>query len=390
MSSSNVSTPLEVVSDNSTILRTERPFMHRTLRTRTLGLLAALAAAAALAASTLTAGAETTADDGAQAQALPSSYSWESTGPLIGPKPNASHNVVSAKDPTVVRDSSGKWHVFFTVADTAGNWSLAYTGFDDWSQASSAPHTFLDTNPNIGSRYAAAPHVFYFEPDGLWYLVYQTGLPSYSTTTNINDPGSWSAPRNFQNEMPQIVRDNIGNGHWLDYWVICDDTLCHLFSADDNGHVYRAQTTVANFPNGFTDTRIVLQDTKNNLFEGGAVYQLDDTDTYLLIWESIGSDGARYYRSYTADGLAGQWRPQATGQSAPFAGAANVAFPGGAWTRDISHGELLRSGNDQTMPLDTTDLQMLYQGRDPNSGGDYSQLPYRLALLTLEGGNGSC
>lgn len=363
--------------------------MRRTIGTKMLGALAVLTMAAALAGSTQTASAATAETD-AQAQALPSTYQWESSGPLIGPKPDATHNVVSAKDPTVVRDANGKWHVFFTVANTAGNWSLAYTGFDDWSQASSAPHTFLDTNPNIGSRYAAAPHVFYFEPDGLWYLVYQTGLPSYSTTSNINDPQSWSAPRNFQNEMPQIVRDNIGNGHWLDYFVICDDNTCHLYSADDNGHVYRAETSVANFPGGFTNTQIVLQDTKNNLFEGGAVYRLDDTDDYLLIWESIGSDGARYYRSYTTTGLGGQWTPQATSQNAPFAGAVNTTFPGGRWTTDISHGELLRSGYDQTMTIDTSNLQLLYQGRDPNSGGDYSQLPYRLGLLTLQGGGGSC
>ncbi|MCC3761750.1 hypothetical protein K3N28_01515 [Glycomyces sp. TRM65418] len=354
-------------------------------RTRLLGALAALAAAAALAATALTANAQSPTADEVGAQALPTSYSWESTGALIGPKPNPSHNVVSAKDPTVVQDAGGKWHVFFTVANTAGAWSLAYTGFNDWSQASSAPHTFLDANPNIGSRYAAAPHVFYYEPQRLWYLVYQTGLPSYSTTANINDPSSWSAPRNFQSSMPQIVRDNIGDGHWLDYWVICDSTMCYLFSADDNGHVYRAETTVGEFPNGFRNTKIVLQDTKNNLFEGGAVYQVDDSNTYLLLWESIGSDGARYYRSYTAEGLNGQWRPQAVSQSAPFAGAANVSFPGGAWTRDISHGELIRSGRDQTMDIDTGNFQMLYQGRNPNSGGDYSQLPYRLGLLTLQG-----
>ncbi len=362
--------------------------MQRPFRTKALGALAVLAAAAALALSALNANAETAGAD-VETQALPTNYQWESTGPLIGPKPDSAHDVVSAKDPTVVQDDTGRWHVFFTVANTAGAWSLAHTSFDDWSQASSAPHTFLDTNPNIGSRYAAAPHVFYFEPDGLWYLVYQTGLPSYSTTTDINDPASWSAPRNFQNEMPQIVRDNIGDGHWLDYWVICDERMCYLFSADDNGHVYRAETTLGEFPNGFRDTQIVLQDTKNNLFEGGAVYRLD-SGGYLLIWESIGSDGARYYRSYTAPALTAQWTPQATGQNAPFAGAANVDFPAGAWTRDISHGELIRSGHDQTMPLDTGNLQLLYQGRDPNSGGDYSQLPYRLGLLTHEGGTGPC
>lgn len=367
---------------------TESTHMTR-IRAKTLLAAVAIATAAALTTTTSGYSADAQTDDEVAAAALPTTYQWESTGPLIGPKPNSGHNVVSVKDPTVVQDASGKWHVFMTTANTAGAWSLAYTSFTDWSQAGSAPHTFLDTNPNIGTRYAAAPHVFYFAPQNLWYLVYQTGLPSYSTTSNINDPMSWSAPRNFQSSMPQIVRDNIGNGHWLDYWVICDATNCYLFSADDNGHVYRAETTVANFPNGFTNTQIVLQDTKNNLFEGGAVYNIDGTGDYLLLWESIGSNGARYYRTYTADTLRSTWQPQATSQSAPFAGASNVTFPSGRWTTDISHGELLRSGRDQTMTIDTDDLRMLYQGRDPNSGGDYSQLPYRLALLTLEGGT-SC
>jgi hypothetical protein len=66
---------------------------------------------------------------------------------------------------------------------------------------------------------------------------------------------------------------------------------------------------------------------------------------------------------------------------------ANTAFPDGQWTADISHGELIRSGNDQNMNIDTCNLQMLYQGRDPNTDGmEYSQLPYHLALLTLKGG----
>lgn len=58
----------------------------------------------------------------------PSSFRWSSSGQLISPRPDASHPVVSVKDPTVIQ-ANGKWHVFMTTANTAGNWSLAYTSF---------------------------------------------------------------------------------------------------------------------------------------------------------------------------------------------------------------------------------------------------------------------
>ncbi|MGP4114713.1 non-reducing end alpha-L-arabinofuranosidase family hydrolase [Streptomyces sp. 4N509B] len=314
-------------------------------------------------------------------QQLPSSYTWSSGGPLIAPRQDGS-NSVSVKDPSVVQDENGRWHVFMTTANTSGDWSLAHTSFTDWSEAGAAPLTHLESASAIGPGYRAAPHAFYFEPRDEWYLVYQTGLPSYSTTSDPNNPGSWSSPRNFQNEMPDIVEQNIGNGHWLDFWVICDDTMCYLFSADDNGHLYRAETTVAEFPNGFDNTRIVLQDSRNNLFEGEAVYRVGDTDTYLLIMEAIGSDGRRWYRSFTAEGLNGQWRPLADTQSNPFARHTNVSFNGTAWTQDISHGELIRTGADQTMTIDPCDLRLLYQGLDPSASGEYSQLPWRLGLAT--------
>jgi hypothetical protein len=59
-----------------------------------------------------------------------------------------------------------------------------------------------------------------------------------------------------------------------------------------------------------------------------------------------------------------------------------VTFNGSAWTRDFSHGELIRAGNDQTMPLNPCRMQFLYQGQNPNAGGDYIRLPWRMGLLT--------
>ncbi|MDW6057501.1 non-reducing end alpha-L-arabinofuranosidase family hydrolase [Streptomyces sp. FXJ1.4098] len=311
-------------------------------------------------------------------QALPNSFQWSSSGQLIAPKPDASHNVVAVKDPSVVY-ANGKWHVFMTTANKSGGWSMAYTSFSDWSQASSAPLTYLDTNPNIGTGYRAAPQVFYFAPKNQWYLVYQTGRPSYSTSNDPGNPWSWSAPKDFQTS---------DFGGALDYWVICDDSMCYLFSSGDDGKLYRSETTVGNFPNGFGNNKVVLQDSQFALFEGEAVYRVQGTNTYLLMMEAIGSDGNRYYRSFTANGLNGQWQPLAAGESNPFARANNVTFPSGAWTKDISHGELIRTGNDQTMTINGCRLQFLYQGRDPSSSGDYSQLPYRLGLLTQT--NNSC
>ncbi|MCP3786699.1 cellulose binding domain-containing protein [Micromonospora sp. A3M-1-15] len=308
---------------------------------------------------------------------LPSSFRWSSSGALIGPK-NDGRGIAGIKDPSVVYHN-GRYHVFASTAKSSG-YNLVYTSFADWSQAGSAPFTYLDQTP-IGAGYRAAPQVFYFAPQRLWYLVYQTGNASYSTNPDISNPAGWSAPKNFYGGMPQIISDNIGNGYWVDMWVICDSANCYLFSSDDNGHLYRSQTTLANFPNGMTNTVIAMQDSdRNRLFEASNVYRVGDQ--YLLLVEAIGSDGRRWFRSWTAPAITGPWTALADTESNPFARANTVSFPGGAWTRDISHGELIRSGYDQTLTVSPCNLRYLYQGLDPAAGGDYNGLPWRLGLLT--------
>ena len=313
---------------------------------------------------------------------LPSTFRWSSSGVLAGPRPDAQHSdVVAIKDFSVVRHNN-RWLIYATTASPSRGWGLVHFAFDDWSQAASAPHTYLDTASAIGPGYRAAPQLFYFAPQNLWYLVYQTGPPTYSTSTNPADPRSWSAPRTFIASEPPIVTQNKGPGGWIDFWVICDSANCYLFFSDNNGHLYRAQTTLANFPNGFGNTQIVLSDSRFALFEASNVYRIQGQNRYLLIVEAIGSTGRRYFRSWTATSLTGSWTPLAASEAEPFAGRNNVTFPGGAWTQDISHGELVRASNDQTLTINPCRLQYVYQGMDPNASGEYIRLPWRMGLLT--------
>jgi hypothetical protein len=136
---------------------------------------------------------------------------------------------------------------------------------------------------------------------------------------------------------------------------------------------------------GFGALDTVMTEGRNELFEGSAHYKVKGKGQYLTLIEAIGA-GGRYYRSWTASSLEGPWTPLAASEQNPFAGRSNVTYAPGVsdWTDDVSHGEIIRDGVDQTMMIDACNLRFLYQGRSPSSGGEYSQLPYRLGLLTFD------
>lgn len=305
--------------------------------------------------------------------------SWTTTGPLVHPTADEGHPVVAVKDPSVVFHDD-RYHIFATTAATTGAWAMAYFNFASWEEAPQAKPFHLDLNPNFAG-YNCAPQVFYFRPHKKWYLVFQSPQPRFSTTDNLADPMSWSAPQNFFEGTPKSVVEG-----WLDYWIICDDTHAYLFFPDDHGRIYRSRTRIADFPRGFDEPVVIMHQAKNDLFEGSCVYRIKDTNQFLLLVECIGKNGPRYYRAFTTDRLDGQWRPLAGAdtEATPFAGNANVVTADGSqpWTDGISHGELLREGSDETMTVDPRNLRLLYQGiphgtREPN----YVLLPYRLALL---------
>jgi hypothetical protein len=258
---------------------------------------------------------------------------------------------------------------------------MVYLSFKEWSDASAAKPYYIDANPNLRG-YHCAPQVFYFTPQKKWYLIFQSQQPQYSTADDPSKPETWTPPRDFFATVPPIV-DKL----WLDYWIICDQTHAYLFFTGDNGHFYRSRTTLERFPEGMSDPVVVMREPQRfDLFEGSATYRLKGAGKYLTLIEALGPQGIRYYRGFLADRLDGDWMPLADTWDNPFAGMNNVTFEPGVrpWTKDISHGELLRDGYDETMTVDPANLQFLYQGRDPERDTkEYSQLPYRLGLLHL-------
>jgi endo-1,4-beta-xylanase len=312
---------------------------------------------------------------------VPARFKWSSSGVVLGPVSDPMHALVSIKDPSIVY-FSGKWHVFVTTASATGGYSMAYLTFADWDHTASATFNYLDENPELGG-YHAAPQVFYFTPQNKWYLIYQSGHPQYSTNRDLGNPGGWSRPTSFFAAEPAIIRQN---GGWLDFWVICDSAHCHLFFSDDRGRWYRSQTAVTTFPDGFSDPAVVMQDPNGGrLFEASNVYKMKGTGKYLALIEAFdaSSNFHRYFRSWTADRLDGAWTPLQDTFTAPFAATSNITFAGAPWTSDISHGEMIRDGYDESLTIDTCHMQYLYQGLAPSAvGGPYGTLPWRLGLLT--------
>jgi hypothetical protein len=303
---------------------------------------------------------------------------WECSGVLVRPISDDSHKIVSVKDPTVVH-YDGLWHIYATAFSTsARTWTMVYLNFKDWSEAPQAKLTHIDVNPSLRG-YHCAPHLFYFTPHKKWYLIFQSQHPQYCTTDDISKPETWTAPKNFFRRMPASTPRLP-----IDYHVICDDTHAYLFFTGDDGRFYRCRTKIDDFPDGMSDPEVAIRDNRNNLFEGSMTYKIKGTDTYLTMIEALSP--ARYYRAWISNDLNGEWTPLADADSweTPFAGINNVTFADGVepWTRDISHGELLRDNYDQTPTIDPANLRFLFQGRDPQSGGNYSLLPYRLGLLT--------
>ncbi len=313
------------------------------------------------------------------ATALPLPEKWTISAPLLSPEQRTADVAHAVKDPTVVFHDD-LWRVFMTIK-CQDRTIMETCSFSDWSHANQTPRTVLQV---ADSDYYCAPQVFYFRPHAKWFLIYQVGLPqrkfmhvAYSTTTNIADPTSWSKAQWIFPDESSDPR-TVGG---LDYWIICDDDRAYLFFTSLDGRMWRLWTTLSKFPLGFRDCRLALQ---GDIFEASHTYKLQGRDAYLTIIEANPS-GRRYYKAYISDRLDGEWQPLADSESNPFAGAANVAPAPGVppWTDNISHGELLRLGSDETLTVDPHNLRFLFQGAwEKDKAKGYGAIPWRLGILT--------
>ncbi len=272
------------------------------------------------------------------------------------------YDYYAAKDPTIVY-YGGKYHVFYTGANQGGGWQMLYTSAATISELKNAPRTYLS---KIGESYFCAPEVFYFEPQKLWYLVYQDGTygAAYATTSNIADPSSWSGPKSFGMS---------GNMGW-DYYVICDDQYAYMYNTPDDGshNLYVRKTTLANFPKGWGSPSVAIKDT----FEGSEVYKsLADGKYYLLIEDM--KDG-RYYELWSSDSAGGPW----TQVAEKWAWRGNLTkYNSDKWTTNVSHGELLRAGYNQKLEInDINKVDFLIQGTT-NTSGEYQKIIWDLGLI---------
>lgn len=305
-------------------------------------------------------------------------HSWQYSAPLISPEQREQEPSRAQKDPTVVFHE-GRWHVFMTVK-LPDRSAIEYCSFHDWSDADKANRTLLTVSD---SDYFCAPQVFYFEPHGKWYLIYQMGVPgldkmwvAYSTTDDISDPLSWTKAQPALDGGKDDPREVGG----LDYWIICDDQKAWLFFTSLNGKMWRLWTTLDEFPHGFRDCQVALQ---ANVFEASHTYRIKGRQQYLTIIEE---NGQRYFKAYVSDRLDGKWLPIADTAERPFAGWNNVYPAKGVepWTDNISHGELIRDGIDQTLTVDPDRLQLLFQGmlEQHKRGKGYGAFQWRIGLLT--------
>jgi endo-1,4-beta-xylanase len=278
--------------------------------------------------------------------------------------------------------------------------SLSYVAAPTLEELNSVPRTKLK---DIVGEDVIAVQVFYFEPQRLWYLVGHISLgkphllqPVYLTNPDIEKVKGWSEPK-------PLLGKRVGEEpFWIDFWVICDDEKAHIFYTDHICRVFRVECPLEEFPLGFNSANEVLATSDQgeddtgpwHLHEGSHIYRVKEDGRYLALLEGAYTHPTRapYWDSrnrfmfaMTADRLEGPWKRVEARENEFLADASQLRGPDGdpVFLHQVSHPELIRSGNNQRLEIDNYKLQLVFQAFDASQTPDdydYDMLPWSLWL----------
>ena len=301
---------------------------------------------------------------------------WYADGPIFFPNESFAPATVSVKDPSIVY-YDGKWHVFFTGIsydnDGVAVRSINYVSSPTLQDLNSSTRRNISVFSKNTKR-TAAPQVFYFEPQGLWYLIAQAEydgdryIPIYLTTKNISDFTSWSS---VQPLIEKFEKDK-----WIDFWIICDNTTAYLFYTRNHEAMYYLSTSLAEFPNNFSTPTKVKGNIK--VHEASMVYKIEDKQEYWLLTEVRYRGDLREFYLSKSSSLIAEWS-----DSILFATGGDLDFRGGeVWTTVVSHGEFIRSGYNQRMEIPSSEhIEFLIQGTTLMNKIEYSAIPWRWGII---------
>ena len=328
---------------------------------------------------------------------------WTVTGPLLSPGPKGWFDEVAVKDPSLVY-FKGKYHVFYTSKPRKGKsphqTSLGYVSAPALEDLHKAPRVKLK---DVVGDDVIAVQVFYFEPQGLWYLVGHVSLgkphllqPVYLTNPDIENVDGWSKPK------PLLGERAGSNPFWIDFWVICDQKKAHLFYTDHIDSMFRIETALDDFPEGFKKGKeqlaVSAQGADNmgrwHLHEASHIYRVKKDGRYLALLEGAYAHPTRrnYWDSrnrfmfaMVADRLEGPWERIEDKENQFLADAPQLLKPDGTRPalHQVSHPELIRSGYNQRLEIDDYRFKIVFQAFDASNtpdNFDYDLLPWALWL----------
>ncbi len=312
--------------------------------------------------------------------AMPSEFSWTTGQPILDPEKLGVDEWIAFKDPSIVRHE-GQWHLFGTLRGKTRSHALIYTSFSAFDNAQQATPVVL---PNHDG-YAAAPQVFYFTPHDTWYLICQAshddwnprGQAAFATTKTIADPESWSP-------LKPMGLARTEDKYNLDFWVICDGPTACIFWTSDNGKMWRAQTAKTDFPYGWSDPVVAFD---GDIFEASHIYKADGGDFFFNVIEARKNGDRRYFKILYASELDGEWNYPPDNSTGEYASDEIVTQTHEKWTDYISHGEVVRSTNDERLKADPL-ADFIFQGvlHSNRAGKPYGTIPWKLGLLKSEQG----